>query len=197
MRPCRRLLSALARAAGSESPVADDSVAPTLPVASNTSDTELPPGARFGRHVVLDLLGAGGMGVVYSAYDPDLNRKVALEVLRNDGNDQLPIRDLLLAEAQAMAQLAHPNVVTVFDVGSVDDRVFLAMELIEGQTLAGWLRALLRPRAVRQARTGRGDRTVVGGADLPGRAACASGVAGARREDAGDRATAGRVACEQ
>lgn len=76
---CRRLLSALARAAGSESPVTDDSVAPTLPVASNTSDTELPPGARFGRYVVVDLLGAGGMGVVYSAYDPDLNRKVALQ----------------------------------------------------------------------------------------------------------------------
>ena len=141
---CRRLLSALARAAGSESPVADDSVAPTLPVASNTSDTELPPGARFGRYVVVDLLGAGGMGVVYSAYDPDLNRKVALKVLRNDGIDPLPIRDLLLAEAQAMAQLAHPNVVTVFDVGSVGDRVFLAMELIEGQTLAGWLRASRR-----------------------------------------------------
>lgn len=141
---CRRLLSALARAAGSESAVADDSVAPTLPVASSMSDTELQPGARFGRYRVLDWLGAGGMGVVYSAYDSDLNRKVALKVLRNDGTDQLPIRDLLLAEAQAMAQLAHPNVVTVFEVGSVDDRVFLAMELIEGQTLAGWLRARRR-----------------------------------------------------
>lgn len=65
-------------------------------------------------------------------------------MLRNDGLDPLPIRDRLLAEAQAMAQLAHPNVVTVFDVGSVDDRVFLAMELIEGQTLAGWLRASRR-----------------------------------------------------
>jgi Tol biopolymer transport system component/tRNA A-37 threonylcarbamoyl transferase component Bud32 len=139
---CRRLLSALARAAGSEPPVADDSVAPTLPLGS--SDTELPPGARFGRYLVLDWLGAGGMGVVYSAYDADLNRKVALKVLRHDGLDPLPLRDLLLAEAQAMAQLAHPNVVAVFDVGSVDDRVFLAMELIEGQTLAGWLRAMRR-----------------------------------------------------
>ena len=82
---CRRLLSALARAAGSESPVVDHSMAPTLPLASNTSDTELPPGARFGRYLVLDWLGAGGMGVVYSAYDSDLNRKVALKVLRNDG----------------------------------------------------------------------------------------------------------------
>jgi len=142
--PCRRLLSALARAAGSEPPVTDDSLAPTLPVGSGTRDPELPPGARFGRYVVLDLLGAGGMGVVYSAHDPDLNRKVALKVLRNDGIDPLLNRDLLLDEAQAMAQLAHPNVVTVFDVGSVDDQVFLAMEMIEGQTLAGWLRASRR-----------------------------------------------------
>jgi predicted Ser/Thr protein kinase len=144
---CRQLLSALARAAASGSQPGNDSVAPTLPVASSTRETELPPGARFGRYVVLDWLGAGGMGVVYSAYDPDLNRKVALKVLRNDGADRLPTRDLLLAEAQAMAQLAHPNVVTVFDVGSVDDRVFLAMELIEGQTLASWLRARRRKRS--------------------------------------------------
>jgi serine/threonine protein kinase len=68
------------------------------------------------------------MGVVYAAYDSDLNRKVALKVLRSDrtgGSDPPATRDLLLAEAQAMARLAHPNVVTVFDVGSVDDRVFL------------------------------------------------------------------------
>jgi predicted Ser/Thr protein kinase len=141
---CRRLLSALARAAASESQPDGDSVSPTLPMAASTSETELLRGARFGRYVVLDWLGAGGMGVVYSAYDPDLNRKVALKVLRNDGTDRLPFRDLLLAEAQAMAQLAHPNVVTVFDVGSVDDRVFLAMELIEGQTLTSWLRARRR-----------------------------------------------------
>jgi tRNA A-37 threonylcarbamoyl transferase component Bud32 len=141
---CRRLLSALARAAGSEAPGADDSMAPTRPSGSGTSDAELPPGARFGRYLVVDWLGAGGMGVVYSAYDADLNRKVALKVLRHDGIDPRPSRDLLVAEAQAMAQLTHPNVVTVFDVGRVDDRVFLAMELIEGQTLAGWLRATRR-----------------------------------------------------
>ena len=112
-------------------------------------DAELQRGTVFGRYVVLDWLGAGGMGVVYSAFDPDLNRGVALKVLRNGGADladRLPIRDLLLREAQAMAQLAHPNVVTVFDVGSVDDRVFIAMELVEGQTLAAWLRAQPRKR---------------------------------------------------
>jgi serine/threonine-protein kinase len=70
-------------------------------------------------------------------------------VLSNDGaspGDRVPIHDLLLREAQAMAQLAHPNVVTVFDVGSVDDRVFIAMELVEGMTLAQWLVAERRER---------------------------------------------------
>jgi len=97
---------------------------------------------------VLDLRGAGGMGVVYSAYDPELNRKVALKVLRSacGPDDPPPLRDLLLREAQAMARLAHPNVVTVFDVGSVDERVFIAMELVEGETLAAWLRRARRTR---------------------------------------------------
>jgi tetratricopeptide (TPR) repeat protein len=111
-----------------------------VPLEPSTSETELEVGARFGRYLVLDWLGAGGMGAVYAALDPDLNRRVALKVLRHGGANP-PIRDLLQAEAQAMAQLAHPNVVTVFEVGSVDDRVFIAMELIEGQTLARWLRA--------------------------------------------------------
>jgi tetratricopeptide (TPR) repeat protein/predicted Ser/Thr protein kinase len=137
---CRRLISALARAA-MESQSASDSVSPTLP-GEPAGDPELQLGARFGRYVVLEGLGAGGMGVVYAAYDPELNRRVALKVLRIDSEraGRLPRRDLLLAEAQAMAQLAHPNVVTVFDVGSFEDRVFIAMELVEGQTLSSWLR---------------------------------------------------------
>jgi tetratricopeptide (TPR) repeat protein/predicted Ser/Thr protein kinase len=144
---CRRLVSALARAAVAESQPA---LAPTLPLAPSATEQDLQFGAPFGRYIVLDGLGAGGMGVVYAAYDPELNRRVALKVLHNDSArraDRLPIRDLLLAEAQAMAQLAHPNVVTVFDVGSVDDHVFIAMELVEGQTLAAWLRAGQRKRS--------------------------------------------------
>ncbi|HEY0476617.1 MAG TPA: serine/threonine-protein kinase [Kofleriaceae bacterium] len=139
---CRRVLSVIAQA-----DAVTDSVSPTLPLESGAGDAELPIGARIGRYIVLDWCGAGGMGVVYSALDPELNRKVALKVLRNDGagpDDRSPIHDLLLREAQAMAQLAHPNVVTVFDVGSIDDRVFIAMELVDGVTLAQWLDARRR-----------------------------------------------------
>jgi tRNA A-37 threonylcarbamoyl transferase component Bud32 len=139
---CRRLLSALAQVADVGSGQVADSVSPTLPVSSSAGELELQHGTRFGRYVVLDWLGSGGMGVVYSAYDSELNRKVALKVLGHEDTGsagRTPIRDLLLREAQAMAQLAHPNVVTVYDVGSVADRVFIAMELVEGVTLAKWL----------------------------------------------------------
>jgi eukaryotic-like serine/threonine-protein kinase len=141
---CRRLLSALAHA-GTIDTGPTDSVSPTLPAAPTAGEAELQLGARFGRYVVVGLLGAGGMGMVYAAHDPELNRKVALKVLRSDGDDgSRPIRDGLLREAQAMAQLAHPNVVAVFDVGSVEDRVFIAMELVEGVTLRKWLAAAER-----------------------------------------------------
>src|SRR6185436_1761798 len=100
---------------------------------------DVPIGVRIGRYVVVGFLGRGGMGVVYVAHDPELNRNVALKVLRSAGAGADRFRDLLLREGQAMAQLAHPNVVTVFDVGSIDQRVFIAMELVEGMTLSRWL----------------------------------------------------------
>jgi tetratricopeptide (TPR) repeat protein len=141
---CRRLLSALARAVALASQPGHDSVSPTIPRDPGGDGSELSSGARVGRYIVLEWLGAGGMGVVYAAYDTELDRKVALKLLRNAGagpGDGAPIRDRLVREAQAMARLAHPNVVTVFDVGSVDDRVFIAMELVDGLTLAEWLAA--------------------------------------------------------
>jgi tetratricopeptide (TPR) repeat protein/predicted Ser/Thr protein kinase len=146
---CRRMLSVLARAVTLMSGPAD-SVSPTLPAEPTTGESELQLGARFGRYIVVGWLGAGGMGVVYAAHDPELNRRVALKVLRTDGSgsaDRSPIRDALLREAQAMAQLAHPNVATVFDVGSVDDCVFIAMELVDGLTLRKWLAAAPRERS--------------------------------------------------
>lgn len=98
-------------------------------------------GTVIGRYVVLDLLGSGGMGEVYTAFDPELDRKVAVKVVKSDasyGEQQNETR--LFREAQAMAKLAHPNVVPVYDVGLVDDRVFLAMELVSGTTVKVWTR---------------------------------------------------------
>ena len=101
----------------------------------------LPRGAAIGRYLVLDLIGRGGMGMVYSGYDPELDRKVALKLLRPDraGSGGERYRARLLREAQAIARLSHPNVVAVYDAGTFDDRVFVAMELVEGQTLRQWL----------------------------------------------------------
>jgi tetratricopeptide (TPR) repeat protein len=99
------------------------------------------PGSTVGRFVVEGTLGAGGMGVVLAAFDPALSRKVALKLLRPGGGARGEVgRELLRREAQAMAQLAHPNVATVYEVGSVGEQLFVAMELVEGQTLSGWLR---------------------------------------------------------
>ncbi|HET7506134.1 MAG TPA: protein kinase [Kofleriaceae bacterium] len=80
-------------------------------------------------------VGVGGMGVVYSARDPDLDRSVALKVLRPELSIEASSRTRLLREARAMAQLSHPNVVPVYDVGVLDDHVFIAMELVDGVTL--------------------------------------------------------------
>ncbi|NPC86331.1 serine/threonine protein kinase, partial [Pyxidicoccus fallax] len=109
-----------------------------------------PLGARVGRFIPLKLLGQGGMGVVYAAYDPDLDRKVALKLLRVTGPDaDLEAgRTRLLREAQAMARISHPNVIPVFEVGTWDGQVFVTMELVEGGTLRDWLKA--KPRSWRE-----------------------------------------------
>ena len=86
-----------------------------------------------GRYVVLSRLGAGAMGVVYAAFDPDLDRKVALKLLLSGHGGTAAAR--LLREAQALARLAHPNVVAVHDVGLHEGSVFVAMEFVDGQTL--------------------------------------------------------------
>jgi tetratricopeptide (TPR) repeat protein len=110
----------------------------------------LGPGTALGRYVVLEAVGAGAMGVVYAAYDPELGRKVALKLLRPDPLAESPplgARSRLLREAQALAQLAHPHVITIHDVGTLDGEIFLAMELLEGGTLGDWLAA--EPRSWR------------------------------------------------
>jgi serine/threonine protein kinase len=104
---------------------------------------QLSIGDRVGRYLVLSTLGTGGMGVVFAAYDPQLDRKVALKLLRANlrGPSAKDARTRLKREAQAIAQLNHPNVVGVYDVGTTDDGdVYIAMEFVEGDTLTTWLR---------------------------------------------------------
>jgi len=96
----------------------------------------------FGRYIMLERLGSGGMGVVYSAYDPELDRKLAVKVMRRE---VIADQSRLLREARTMARLQHPNVAAVHDVGTVAGQFFVAMELVDGTTLAGWLEE--KPRA--------------------------------------------------
>jgi tetratricopeptide (TPR) repeat protein len=98
------------------------------------SPDPLDVGRVVDRYVVLNRIGKGGMGVVYAAYDPQLDRKVAIKILRPDVASDAP-GQRLLREAQAMARVSHPNVMRVYDVGTVDDVIFMAMELVEGETL--------------------------------------------------------------
>jgi eukaryotic-like serine/threonine-protein kinase len=104
------------------------------------------PGDRLGRYVLISNIGQGGMSVVFLAYDPELDRRVALKLLRigllgREGKQRL------VREAQALARLSHPNVVPVYDVGTVDDQAFVAMEFVDGVTLKRWLKA---PRSWRE-----------------------------------------------
>jgi eukaryotic-like serine/threonine-protein kinase len=114
-------------------------------------------GQLIGRYRVLGRLGAGGMGIVVAASDPELGRRVAIKVLRRDrpapgakpvehtvrldqaGRRRNLDREQLLAEARAVAQVSHLNLVTIFEVGEVNGQIFLAMEYVEGETLTRWL----------------------------------------------------------
>ena len=127
---------------------------------------------RWVADVILGMVGRGGMGDVYAAYDPELDRKIALKLLNDgaaDSGPQARSQGRLLKEAKAIARLSHPNVVVVHDAGTIDDRVFIAMEFVDGQTVgrvAGWPAAGMggdsrrlpggRPRARSRAR--RADR---------------------------------------
>jgi tetratricopeptide (TPR) repeat protein len=100
------------------------------------------------RYTLLTPIGAGGMGIVYLAYDAKLERKIALKVLNTRTSGGLAHDERLLGEAKAMARLAHPHVTAVHDVGSWKGQLFIAMELVQGRTVRQWL--LERPRGWRQ-----------------------------------------------
>ncbi|MBX7078303.1 MAG: protein kinase [Nannocystaceae bacterium] len=101
-----------------------------------------------GRYRLLQPLGSGGNGLVYAAHDRQLDREVAIKVLQRSRDEDPAARDRLLREARVLASLSHPGIVTVFDAGLTDGRVFVAMERVEGIDLARWLAS--EPRDVRE-----------------------------------------------
>ena len=103
-------------------------------------------GSAIGRYLVLERLGAGAMGVVYAAYDPELDRKIALKLLRPQTakGDVARRQARMVREAKAIAKLSHPNVVAIFDVGVHEGQVFMAMEHLAGGTLSEWMAAKKR-----------------------------------------------------
>jgi predicted Ser/Thr protein kinase len=108
-----------------------------MPAAEQQLAAQSDVGNVIGHFKVIRKLGQGGMGVVLECEDADLGRPVALKLVRNEAP---AYRARLLREAQAMARLEHPNVVRVYEVGSDRGRVFVAMELVQGETLTSWMR---------------------------------------------------------
>jgi tetratricopeptide (TPR) repeat protein len=116
---------------------------PTLPPDSlvlGPSSPAIRVGTRVGRYLLESELGRGGMGVVYAALDPELDRRVAIKLLRTAATEGSEGKARLGREAQALAKLSHPNVIAVFDVGTAGDDVFIAMEMIRGGTLRDFQR---------------------------------------------------------
>jgi tetratricopeptide (TPR) repeat protein len=129
-----------------------------MPEGGEAEQLRLERGDVVGRYVILEEVGAGAMGVVYAAYDPELDRKLALKLMR--GSTSRDVEELsggsnaqdpgisrtrpenirMLREAQALARLSHPNVVAVHDVGDFEGRIFVAMAFIDGRTLGDWIR---------------------------------------------------------
>jgi serine/threonine protein kinase len=142
-RDCRTLVAALAADSANDSnaeTVPHDKLSPSQVAARPTRN--LTVGDKVGRYLILTTLGTGGMGVVFSAYDPQLDRKVALKLLRAGITyNTKDARTRLRREAQAIAQLSHPNVVNVYDVGETEEGdLYIAMEFVEGDTLSQWLK---------------------------------------------------------
>ena len=99
----------------------------------NAKATAVPQ--TFGCYVILGVLGSGGMGVVYEAYDRELDRRIALKVLRTGLPDEAKATQRFLREAQTLAAIQHPRIVGIHDIGIEGELPYIAMDLLEGQTL--------------------------------------------------------------
>src|SRR5438093_7054550 len=105
-------------------------IAPSRAPASRLDVAQLSPGSQLGPYQILDLLGAGGMGQVYKAFDPRLHREIAIKIAAERFSERFD------REVRAVATLNHPNICTIHDVGPN----YLVTELVEGETLRNWLR---------------------------------------------------------
>lgn len=112
---------------------------------AQTDQTENEIAREIGRFAVVRRIGAGGMGQVFEAHDQELDRRVAVKVLHDHAVGSPTGKTRLLREAQAIAKLSHPNVVSVYDVGRHRDQVYIAMEFVKGRTLGAWLEEAPRP----------------------------------------------------
>ncbi|HUS28149.1 MAG TPA: protein kinase [Kofleriaceae bacterium] len=145
---CHALIDELFESSSAGGPVTpagpDDTTQGDEPDGSRPSRISLRPGAHVGRYVIEERIGAGGMGVVFAATDSELHRRVAIKLLRQGGQGHARMstagRERLMREARLLASLSHPNVLTVFDVGTHETDVFIAMELVDGGSLSSWLR---------------------------------------------------------
>jgi tetratricopeptide (TPR) repeat protein len=147
---CPTCLSLVARTVSAifKAPAAVERVTPAQE-GPPAADRPIHPGDTIGRYGIVGVIGAGGMGVVYEAHDPALQRNVALKVLKTElSASQKGRRTQLLGEAHAMAKLAHPNVVAVYDLGFHGEQLFIAMERVAGKTLRAWCEE--RPRTWRE-----------------------------------------------
>ncbi len=147
---CRHRVAAMgaspSRVALDITPLADDAV--IIEFDEDDGAPKVVPGSRVENYDVRHEIGRGGMGVVFSARDAELDRPVALKLLHNNrggANHAAWGRERLLAEARAMARLSHPHIVTVYGAGHYGESAYIAMEMIVGETLSGWLERWRRP----------------------------------------------------
>jgi serine/threonine protein kinase len=141
---CRTVVAETARFFADSSANVTVKLAPQASATPELANAEphapLAPGTCVSRYVLAGVIGSGAAGIVYRAYDPELRREIALKLLRaGPSRGPAPLKARLLREAQAMARLSHPNVVSVYDVGTYGSEIFIVLELVKGKNLAEWL----------------------------------------------------------